>query len=858
MRLPYQVLKAKLPPFFHRLGLAVALNPLVTIFAVSVVTFGLMGGIFLTDLDNGYENWYPHKSVAWNHYSYQKTHYGRNNRTEMFIVESEPAALNDMLGVLHKTTLVETMALHNEIAGLPSFQSLCVKAAGGDGQCAPSQSILALWNYDAAALSAASQEDILATVQAGAPGVALDAFLGEVTRDSDGKITGGYALQVIMSVHELLSKETEFLAFEEDEFLPTCRDKADDAAALGFSVYCQAARSYSDESDRAVAEDQNLMMFAMILMIGYVALVLSRRDPVESKILLGLTIIICVGLSLGVAFGICGYAGIPFTQMSMMTIFIIMGVGIDDMFIITDAFAREPASLPQQERVANALAEVGSSITLTSVTDFLAFTIGSFIDLPAVSFFCTTAAIAVIAVFFIQVTFFAACLSIDARRLDAKRYDLLPCLVRPIWDERKEEGDAPAAAAAAAAYDPDPEPRKSGFCVNFSAWLATPMVARGVVLFFAVEGFAMAYHGLTTIGKGINVSDFLPTGSYVEEYFSKRDIYFGEVDQIEFITTKVIDVGKAADRDRLADLTASVDAMEQTVGTCDCWFSSWQQYHAGVNGAALDSATSYSDARASFDGFKLTDAFVGHYAASVVFQEVDGVELISTSKCSSLFLFSSQDTDKAVGEMDEAREAAAKDDGFAFAFNANYLWMERYRTIDKLTLTTMVGAIFGVLVIALFFLDPVTAVLVAVCVIMINLNLLGMMSLWDVRLNIASLVIMILSVGFSVDYSAHIAEGFMLARGKGLDCGKAVENAVSEMGVSVMNGGISTLLAVLMLSISKSEGFRVLFKMFLGMVCFGLLHGLVLLPAMFLVCGAGGGSSGAVVAQAADKRDEKK
>ena len=137
-----------------------------------------------------------------------------------------------------------------------------------------------------------------------------------------------------------------------------------------------------------------------------------------------------VGLSLGVAFGICGYAGIPFTQMSMMTIFIIMGVGIDDMFILTDAFNREPMSLPVEDRVGNALAEVGGSITLTSVTDFLAFSIGSMIDLPAVSYFCTTAAIAVLSVFFIQVTFFAACLAVDARRILAKRYDLLPCIVR--------------------------------------------------------------------------------------------------------------------------------------------------------------------------------------------------------------------------------------------------------------------------------------------------------------------------------------------------------------------------------------------------------------------------------------------
>ena len=70
----------------------------------------------------------------------------------------------------------------------------------------------------------------------------------------------------------------------------------------------------------------------------------------------------------------------------------------------------------------------------------------------------------------------------------------------------------------------------------------------------------------------------------------------------------------------------------------------------------------------------------------------------------------------------------------------------------------------GVYGIALLFLDPFTATLVIVCVVVINLNLLGMMSLWDVRLNIANLVILILSVGFSVDYSAHIAEGDKSAR----------------------------------------------------------------------------------------------
>mmetsp|Transcript_20227 Transcript_20227/g.42150 ORF Transcript_20227/g.42150 Transcript_20227/m.42150 type:complete len:586 (+) Transcript_20227:673-2430(+) len=574
------------------------------------------------------------------------------------------------------------------------------------------------------------------------------------------------------------------------------------------------------------------MMYAMMLMIAYVAVVLARRDLVESKVLLGLLIVVNVGLSLGVAFGLCGYLGIPFTQMSMMCIFIIMGVGIDDMFILTDAFDREPVSLAVEDRVGNALGEVGGSITLTSVTDFLAFSIGSMIDLPAVSYFCVTAAIAVLAVFIVQITFFAACLALDARRILSNRYDVLPCILRgsaEVYVERGVENDEKEVNMR------ELKPKGTPSTIaKFADFLVRPWVSGSVILAFAIVGTVMATSGLTTLKKGIKITDFLPEGSYVGTYFAKRDLYFGEIDTIEVITKATIDPSSPQDRALLESTLSEIEALDFTVGWSSCWYNSWSEWHTTAYSSALDGSTSMSDARASFDAWLATDDAKEKFTNDIILDE----SVITTSKLQMLFLFSTMDTDKAVVEMYATREAAdPSGSGFALAFNQNFLWMERFITIDSLTVNTLLGALAGVFVICLFFLGLSSSLLVCSVVVLINLNIVGLMALWDVRLNVASLVILILSVGFSVDYSAHIAEGYQVAAAKGLPAEAAVKVSVTEMGVSVMNGGVSTLLAVVALSASKSEGFVVLFKMFLGMVTFGLLHGVVLLPVLLLLTG---------------------
>ena len=73
----------------------------------------------------------------------------------------------------------------------------------------------------------------------------------------------------------------------------------------------------------------------------------------------------------------------------------------------------------------------GMSITLTSLTDLVAFLLGSTSTLPAVQYFCEYAAASIALIYAMHVTCYPALLALDQRRRAARRCDVLCCLVVP-------------------------------------------------------------------------------------------------------------------------------------------------------------------------------------------------------------------------------------------------------------------------------------------------------------------------------------------------------------------------------------------------------------------------------------------
>jgi hypothetical protein len=233
----------------------------------------------------------------------------------------------------------------------------------------------------------------------------------------------------------------------------------------GLNVVYSSERSIADELSRGSESDIVTIAISYSLMFFYISLALGRIKfdrmfCVRTKFLLGLASIIIVLCSLVVSLGICASLGIHMTPIISEVIpFLVLAIGIDNVFMILNNFEAQAQGLSIEERLAGSLSEVGVSITLASMSEALAFLLGGLTKMPAVQAFAFYSAAAIAADYLLQITAFCAVLVLDARRTEEGRADCMPCvrvvdpmslqgggaLVHPLRDE--SDGQATGAPA---------------------------------------------------------------------------------------------------------------------------------------------------------------------------------------------------------------------------------------------------------------------------------------------------------------------------------------------------------------------------------------------------------------------------
>ena len=97
-----------------------------------------------------------------------------------------------------------------------------------------------------------------------------------------------------------------------------------------------------------------------------------------------------------------------------------------------------------------------------------------------------------------------------------------------------------------------------------------------------------------------------------------------------------------------------------------------------------------------------------------------------------------------------------------FSYAANYLDFEQYVLFKKESFVSCGLSIIAVLIIILIITASFTAtILVAFCVLLVDLFLVGLVYFWGLSFSPFVMINIIIAIGLSVDYSAHIAHTYL-------------------------------------------------------------------------------------------------
>merc|ERR1719447_714721 len=129
----------------------------------------------------------------------------------------------------------------------------------------------------------------------------------------------------------------------------------------------------------------------MVIFIGFVAA--NPCNTLQSKAIVGVLGVVLVYFSTMAGMGLCRLLfQFDFTPASMQALpFMGLGLGVDDMLVLLWSYNYQRKSEQVNSEICRAVKEAGLSITLTSITNFVSFFIGSTMPLKELSYFSWTA-----------------------------------------------------------------------------------------------------------------------------------------------------------------------------------------------------------------------------------------------------------------------------------------------------------------------------------------------------------------------------------------------------------------------------------------------------------------------------------
>ena len=661
-----------------------------------------------------------------------------------------------------------------------------------------------------------------------------------------------------------------------DKWLPRYERRAGSGFGSGekyaaFKIALLLERSLSDLISDATDLDTTLLVLSYVAMLVFICLSLGKlplsgvSDLINSHILLGSFGLITVALATVAGLGFSAYAGVTFTAItSNLAPFVSLGLGVDDMFVLAHTMRHhfQPDDSAEVNMV-RCLCLAGPSVFLTSLANTVTFFITSTMPTKVIYYFGLSAGINVLFNFILLLLLFIPAMALDTKRMLARRIDIVPVKAKEEPPKKSgQESQSPLQAHCGVG-------RKSvtdQIADNLGKALSNVVIKVLVIVVFVAFFSVMLWSGITRTEHGLRTSDVALKDTYQHDMAALQESQFAIETPHIFTLTKDMSPNKT--QQAYLDCLDSIEKNSKWI--VRSMLPKATGWYADVRGTLLasyaaDNPPATADTPIPTDKFQayrqnwLSTSGIAHYANLVCRHENDTNIWDDCQKASSR-LYSSKVTlyvknqfsiDDFRASMRETRsliDPYSKDGLRIFITGNMFFFYEQYLHIEDNALKTAGFTLLGVLLITFVFqFSPVLSLLVCVSVASTIVELWGLFNFINVKLNPFSVANLAISIGMSVEFTAHVARSFAVAQGTH---DQRMRTALREMLAPMYHGAVSTILAVAVLAGSAFPFFRDYYCIsFILMILIAVANGLVFLPVLLSLIGP---------AELADPGDDKK
>ncbi|KAK6027172.1 patched family protein, partial [Ostertagia ostertagi] len=506
----------------------------------------------------------------------------------------------------------------------------------------------------------------------------------------------------------------------------------------------------SAEVRRMGVETAPMITMSVIAMIFFVVIFSLRRDPSRAKPWESLSIIVAA-------------------------FFLVISVGVDDVFIILRAWDRTNTEEEVPERMAQTLEEAGPSILISSITNAMAFFIGMTSQTPAVRSFSLYSAIAISICFFYQLIMFCAVLAASAL--------FLAC--------------GASFGSASGSY--------SAIFSN-SADMANKVHISDL---YGLLLLRVCCRHPTIARTLISVEKMALPDSYLQTFQSHFE---ASLANMQPITVFILNPGDLRDPKRYRDFENSTYAYgpESTF----FWITAYEEF---LNFYGETEEFTYAEmprSSTSATYFYLDDV-----------RQSNNHELIPALKDWRRIAAKYSDYDV----VPYTEHAPFIDQPLAID---STVWVDGSRSAVHGNRMLYLHTEFGMYHNSMFL-----------CASHSHDRILDYLSLWGIDLDPLSMAALLMAVGFSVDFTSHIAYHYY--KSKQQDPALRLEETLTSIGWPLVQVGLSTIIAISPLTMKPSYLVMVFFKTIVVVCTLGMFHGLVIMPAILTAISQFGKSSAA-------------